>query len=543
MIRLMRLFFKRAIAAWGITLLTAGLSLTWNSTVFAAEKLAGSAHKSGPEIFVQTGHHSVVSALTISPDGRFLAAADDNLDTRNIKIWEMSSGREYRTLFVKTPEQIRWIRFSADVKQIFIVAVTKIDVIDIGSGAHLKTIDIGHIRNIRVVFSIDVDRLLSDLGLHAAHQNYLGMLQPKARTLVARDFVYSLTRKEQGKYNFVFDIKKTSDHRRVQQVELDNLSHFVLVGEVVVVTPDFKYLIAADKTNFKSTIKIWDLQTGRITKELGKVKPARFSWLAFSLNRRFLFNFDGLMVTPENQHGAAISELELNKKMGNSKVWDIESGRLLYSFSKGETPSDEYQSFFKENFFDKKNQKIYVRWGVQGSLDNKYAAVADWHDAIIRLIEQKTNKEIAQFITFTDGEWIVITPDGYFDASANGARHLNVRVGDNVYGIDQFYSKFYRPELVQLALAGKEVPKGELITNIASQKPAPRIQIISPVTGSFVDKDNVSLSLKITDNGGGLGAVNVYLNGAQVANEARAVIVKGKTSVNEKILTFIIPLI
>ena len=164
-------------------------------------------------------------------------------------------------------------------------------------------------------------------------------------------------------------------------------------------------------------------------------------------------------------------------------------------------------------------------------------------DQTTRLWDITTGRELARFIHFTDGEWIVITPEGYFNASPNGAKHLNVRVGNNVYGIDQFYAKFYRPELVQLALAGKEMPKGELITDIAAKKPAPNVQILSPVTNSSVDQDNVAVTLKITDNGGGIGSVSVYLNGAQVANDTRGVIVKGKASANERILSFTIPLI
>jgi hypothetical protein len=180
--------------------------------------------------------------------------------------------------------------------------------------------------------------------------------------------------------------------------------------------------------------------------------------------------------------------------------------------------------------------------GLTFSPDGKYILSAST-DGTTRLWDISTGKEIAQFISFKDDEWVVITPEGYFNASPNGAKHLNVRVGNNVYGIDQFYAKFYRPELVQLALAGKEVPKGELITDIAAQKPAPNVQIVSPITNSSVDQDSVAVTLKITDSGGGIGSVNIYLNGAQVANDTRGIIVKGKAAANERILSFTIPLL
>ena len=47
------------------------------------------------EVFVQTGHAKGVEIMTASPDGRFLISAE----TQGYqKIWEMSSGRELRTL-------------------------------------------------------------------------------------------------------------------------------------------------------------------------------------------------------------------------------------------------------------------------------------------------------------------------------------------------------------------------------------------------------------------------------------------------------------
>jgi hypothetical protein len=51
------------------------------------------------------------------------------------------------------------------------------------------------------------------------------------------------------------------------------------------------------------------------------------------------------------------------------------------------------------------------------------------------------------------------------------------------------------------------------------------------------------ITLKITDSGGGIGSVNIYLNGAQVANDTRGIIVKGKASASERILSFTIPLL
>jgi WD40 repeat protein len=75
-------------------------------------------------------------------------------------------------------------------------------------------------------------------------------------------------------------------------------------------------------------------------------------------------------------------------------------------------------------------------------------------DGTVRIWDVSTGKEIAQFISFNDGEWIVITPEGYYNSSPNGEKYLNVRVGNNFYGIDQYRDTFYKPDIVEARLAG-----------------------------------------------------------------------------------------
>src|SRR3990172_7661546 len=50
---------------------------------------------SRPELVPQTGHANEVNAAAFSPDGRWLASGDDE---GTIKLWEVATGRELRTL-------------------------------------------------------------------------------------------------------------------------------------------------------------------------------------------------------------------------------------------------------------------------------------------------------------------------------------------------------------------------------------------------------------------------------------------------------------
>lgn len=199
--------------------------------------------------------------------------------------------------------------------------------------------------------------------------------------------------------------------------------------------------------------------------------------------------------------------------------------------------------------FANEKPEIFVQLGHSSSVsslafspDGRYA-LSGSDDRTIKLWDVSTGRETCEMVGFNDGEWVVITPKGYFNASPNGAKHINVRLGNNVYSIDNFYSRFYRPELVQLALTGKELPKGESIVEILAKKPAPSVQILTPETGAVVDKESIDIAIKAVDNGGGIGDINVYLNGSQVANDTRGIAIKGKGTINEKVLSFGVPLL
>ena len=143
------------------------------------------------------------------------------------------------------------------------------------------------------------------------------------------------------------------------------------------------------------------------------------------------------------------------------------------------------------------------------------------HDSTTRLWDISTGKEIAQFISFTDGEWIVITPEGYFNASANGAKHLNVRVGNNVYSIDNFYEKFFNPVYVASVLQGKKV---EAVADIRKGiLTPPDVKIISPEPNTSFSKDTIDITVSAKDTGGGIDEIRLYHNGKAIGEDQRAV--------------------
>ena len=87
----------------------------------------------------------------------------------------------------------------------------------------------------------------------------------------------------------------------------------------------------------------------------------------------------------------------------------------------------------------------------------------------------------------------------------------------------QFARRFYRPEMVSLALQGKKLPAVESIETIVAQKPAPEVEIISPRDGLTTAEDRITLKVRIKDTGGGIGDVQVFVNGVIVNARARSI--------------------
>lgn len=132
-------------------------------------------------------------------------------------------------------------------------------------------------------------------------------------------------------------------------------------------------------------------------------------------------------------------------------------------------------------------------------------------DLTTRLWDVASGRELARFMRFSDGEWIIITPQGYYNASANGDQHLNVRSGTGVFGIDNYRETFFRPDLVKTVLAGGTL---EGYLTLAEVKPAPRISIVQ--TPSVATAQDFKVTLKLEERGGGLGDVRLFLNGSAV---------------------------
>ena len=128
---------------------------------------------------------------------------------------------------------------------------------------------------------------------------------------------------------------------------------------------------------------------------------------------------------------------------GTVSLWDISSGRPLYTFvgSQGAINTVEF------------------------SPDGK-RVLSGGADGAVRIWNADNGKLVVSMFELGDGDWLTITPEGFFVASEHGAELLSVVQGLQVFGIDQVYQSLYRPDLVRGQLAGD--PRG-LVLQAASK--------------------------------------------------------------------------
>ncbi|MGA2079208.1 MAG: caspase family protein [Holophaga sp.] len=260
-------------------------------------------------------------------------------------------------------------------------------------------------------------------------------------------------------------------------------------------SPDGKLALSGAWDN---TMRLWDLETGAQLRCFQGFSGAVHS-VAFSPDGRFA----------------------LSGSLDHTvKLWEVASGKEVRSFPG--TSSGIWSAVFSPD-----GQLVLSGSG----------------DGAVLLHRVDSGREVAKMFSFPDGEWVVTTPEGFFDASPGGAVNLNVRLGTQVFGMDQFYARFYRPERVRTALAGGERPGGETLADILATRKAPTVRILSPEPGLIAAGDTVDLVLSITDNGGGIGDASIYLNGAQAANDTRGLAVKAGAAPGGKTLSIPLTLV
>ena len=489
------------------------------------------AKHNSPGQFPQAPH---IYSIAVSSDGkRVVSGGIDN----NVKMWDISSGRLLQT-FLGHTATVHSVAFSPD--DAYIISGSDdhtLKLWDANTGTLLHTLG-GQSSTINVVSlsqngdsmvagSDDKSAKLWDIGGGRLLQLFEKHDAPVAAVAISLDGSEVLAATNRGQ-----------NRNDAATMRVWNIADGKLLREI----PDDAYLTSiaysldrrlAATGRVDSTVRIWDLANGKPLHTL-KISqrqpskcytdgsPCRVSSISFSpdssrlvtgsedsitrvwdvssgkLLQTFPLNWGYITAVGFSPDGTHVLNGNLD---GGTRLWSIESGKLLHLFD-GDVPvssvafttdgahvtAGSWDGLIK--LWETQTGRLVHTFSGHSGKINSLAITPDnrvllsgGDDTTIRAWGLATGELLATFISGTNGEWLVITPEGFFNASSPKASELlSVVRGLEAISPSQIFEHLYRPDLVQAKLKGdlegkyKDAAHTINVDLLLDSGPAPQIE-------------------------------------------------------------------
>jgi WD40 repeat protein len=398
----------------------------------------------GKAIKTFRGHSLGVRSISLSPNESFLLSGHND---HTLKLWNISAGRQIK-VYRGHSGVVHSVVFSSDGRIAFSGSSdTNIISWDIYSGRKIKIFK-GHTGAVKsVVLSRDNRHALSG-SEDQTIKLWDAWTGDEVKSIVL-DHTYKINcvaLSPDGRYALVgtegktFNLIEMSTGRIHQSFD----GHFFGVNSVSF-SPNGKYALSGGGDNF---IKLWNISTGRLVKSFeghkGGVQTAIF--------------------TPDGRYILSGSD------DSTLRIWDVAKGVSIKTLT-GHSDTVTSATSIRD-----------LKYVISGSAD---ASIRKW--------DITENSEIVRMYGSADGEWITITPDGYYQNSTEGNYLVHwVATGAlETFTFEQFESHFKRPDLIQARLAGDSeagIPAG------AMTRP-PYIEMADHLTVKETSARNYSLAL------------------------------------------------
>ncbi|HTK38529.1 MAG TPA: caspase family protein, partial [Pyrinomonadaceae bacterium] len=436
---------------------------------------------SAAETRVFEGEANTLWTASVSPDGRKLAVSDAY---STIRIWNPDGQQVLRTVsIIRAGRPL--MDYSADSELLAVGGWPGTTVIDTNTGEVVKRLDdakpatfgngLLFMPDSRSILTAD-EKILSirDLKTGKITRSFLNRAglasQPAPGTMsepvVAIDATGKLIAESINGTTSLLDVKTGTEKPFTcgQSAVLRSIA-FDTTG---------KRLVMASGT---AAVRICDVATGNLIQEL-KIEPKQFfpKYVVFTPDSKFIAGQDII---------------------GNVYLWDVSNGTQVRSFP-GRGAS-----------------ALYSQARLAFSPDGKILFCAEGA-AKINLWDVETGSKVATLITVGDNDWAVVTPEGLFDAS-DGAQALmqfvvsDPQTGYETISLNQLKSRYWVPGLLKKIFDREPLPSvGEFAVTLF-----PDVQI------EQAKSDESSLKVDLKNRGGGIGRVEVRVNGSEFTPDAR----------------------
>ncbi|HEX8737216.1 MAG TPA: caspase family protein [Pyrinomonadaceae bacterium] len=481
----------------------------------------------GVQIKSLTGHAQYIRAVAFSPDGEMLASGSGD---RTIKLWNARTGERIKSIEGRA-QHILSIAFSPDEKMLASVSFdNKIKLWNLETGKQVRALEYQAKRtNVKaintVAFSADGRVLASDnledhtiLLWDAATGKPIKSLQ--GHTSLVYSVAFSPVRKNLLASGGADDIVRLWDW--------ETGSHKLLSGhekgvKTVAFSQDGKILASGSEDK---TIKLWDVEKNELIRSLegheDEVSSVVFSpdglTLASGSGDKTIRLWDvktGQQRKSLTGHADKINSISFSadgktlvsgSKDGAVLVWNLASGNC--KSLDGHTKEVSAVAFSP----GKKNKNLFAT----GSWD---ATVKIWR-------ETGGDKPEASLISLDLNDWVVITPDSRFDASADAQNLMHfvvlTELGYEVISLKQLKRKYHKPHLLKDIFADDLKPSNSEFS----------VTIYPDVSIEQAKPEADTIDLKLTNRGGGIGRVEVKINGSDLYSD----VTEGKINRNDSVV-------